>query len=340
MKIELNTNKKLNSAEQAKLWATYMGNSMASCVLSHMLHHVEDQEIKKVVENALILTEQFVQGVKDLFIQEHYPLPIGFTQDDVNVRAPRLFADEFYLYYLRYTSKAALSIYGIALPLMTRPDIRVFFTQCLNSTTKLINQVNEMLSKKGFVAEAPYIPYPSQVDFIKKQSYLNGFLGDVRPLQALEITHLFDNIENNAISKCILIGFSQVAQLDQAKSFFLRGKQIAAKHYDICSKMLEKENLSSPSILDPLVTTSTIPPFSDKLMLAHKLDMFSMRIRGYGNALAFSARHDVTAAYGRLLLEVGNYVEDGANILIDHGWLEQPPQAADREALASVGRHE
>jgi hypothetical protein len=33
---------------------------------------------------------------------------------------------------------------------------------------------------------------------------------------------------------------------------------------------------------------------------------------------------------------VGDYVEDGANILIDHGWMEQPPQAVDREALAKV----
>lgn len=328
------TNKTLNSAEQGKLWATYMGNSLATCVLSYMLHHVEDREIKKVVEDALSLAEQFINKIKDILTRENYPIPIGFTEEDVNVQAPRLFADEFYLHYLRYTSKAALSIYGIALPLMVRPDLRAFFTQCLDTTAKLINQVNETLINKGFMTEASYIPYPDHVEFIKKQSYLNGFFGDVRPLQALEITHLFDNIENNATSKAILIGFSQVAQSPQVKSFFLKGKEIAAKHYTVFGNMLQRENLASPPIFDPLVTTSTMSPFSDKLMMAHKLDMFSMRVRSYGNALAFSARHDAAAEYGRFILEVGNYVEDGANILIDHGWLEQPPQAADRKALA------
>jgi hypothetical protein len=330
------TNKNLTSAEQGKLWATYMGNTMAVCVLSYMRHHVEDKEIQKVVENALSLAEQFVKAVKEIFIRENYPIPKGFTEEDVNERAPRLFNDEFYLHYLKYTSKAGISIYGIAVSLMTRSDIRAFFTQCVDSTIKLINQVNELLIKKGFMAEPAYTPYPSKVDFIKKQSYLNGFFGDVRPLQALEITHLHDNLENNAISKAVLIGFSQVAQLDQVKAYFLRGKEITAKHYDILSKVLQKEELPSPPILDPLVTTSTFPPFSDKLMMAHKVDMFSMRTRTYGNALAFCARHDVAAKYGRLLLQVGDYVEDGANILIDHGWMEQPPQAVDREALAKV----
>lgn len=59
-----------------------------------------------------------------------------------------------------------------------------------------------------------------------------------------------------------------------------------------------------------------------------------MRLRTYGNALAFSPRHDIAANYARLAAEVGNYSEDGANILIDMGWMEQPPQAADRERLA------
>ncbi len=37
---------KLNSAEMGKLWATYMGNSMSTCILSYFLQHVEDKDIK------------------------------------------------------------------------------------------------------------------------------------------------------------------------------------------------------------------------------------------------------------------------------------------------------
>lgn len=48
-----NTNEKLTSAEIGKLWATYTGNTLFTCVLSYYLKHVEDKDIKKVVENAL-----------------------------------------------------------------------------------------------------------------------------------------------------------------------------------------------------------------------------------------------------------------------------------------------
>jgi spore coat protein CotF len=327
--------KKLNAAEQGKLWATYMGNSMASPILHYMLSHVHDQEIAKIVKYALSLAQKYMKDIQDIYDRESYPLPAGFTDDDVNLQAPRLFADELYLHYLKYVGKGGLNIYSIAVTLMTRPDVRDFFLECLNQSARLITRVNEIMIKKGIATPAPVIPYPNQIDFIKKRSYLSGFFGEIRPLHSLEITHLYDNVENNAISKAILIGFSQVAQTEVARSYFLKGKTIAGKHYDIFEKLLREEDLSSSPVLDPLVTTSTIPPFSDKLMIAHKVDMFSMRVRTYGNALAFAARRDLAAKYAGLMLEVGKYAEEGAKVLIDHGWMEQPPQAVSREVLAN-----
>ena len=120
---------------------------------------------------------RFLENIKEIFIQENFPIPIGFTDEDVNLDAPRLFSDEFYLHYLKYTGKAGMSIYSIAIPIMTREDIRDFFINALNSTVNLITEVNELLMAKGFYIKPPQIPTPEKVDFIKKQNYLNGFLG-------------------------------------------------------------------------------------------------------------------------------------------------------------------
>ena len=98
---------------------------------------------------------------------------------------------------------------------------------------------------------------------------------------------------------------------------------------------LALENLPSPSLLDHLVTASTFSPFSDKIMLFHKVDMFSMRIRAFGNSLAVSARRDLALMYLKTLADISLFVDDGANILIDNGWMEQIPEAIDRENLAS-----
>ncbi|WP_404451879.1 DUF3231 family protein [Virgibacillus necropolis] len=307
---------------------------MAECVLSYYLQHVNNQDIKIVVEKALHLSEKIVKNIKEIFIQENFPLPIGFTDEDVNLGAPRLFSDEFYLHYLKYTSKAGMSIYSIAIPLMTRKDIRDFFIDTFNLTVDLINEVNDLLMVKGFNMKPPQIPTPEKVDFINKQDYLSGFFGDNRPPHALEIAHLYDNIENNVTSKGLLIGFSQVAKTNKVQKYFLRGKELTNKHIKACSQQLNKDNLPSPPLLDDQISTSTFSPFSDKLMLWHKIDMFSMKIRSYANASSLNGRRDIGAMYARLLANNALYVEDGANIMIEHGWMEQPPGATDRTGIA------
>lgn len=83
------------------------------------------------------------------------------------------------------------------------------------------------------------------------------------------------------------------------------------------------------------MTTSTFSPFSDKLMLFHKMDMFSMKMRAFGNSVAVNGRHDIGLLYTKSFMKVGAFVEDAAKIMIEKGWMEQPPKAADRGKLAS-----
>jgi hypothetical protein len=53
----------------------------------------------------------------------------------------------------------------------------------------------------------------------------------------------------------------------------------------------------------------------------------------YGASMGASQRRDLGSHYTRLTAEIMQYAEDGANILIDNAWLEQPPTSADRDAL-------
>jgi hypothetical protein len=56
----------------------------------------------------------------------------------------------------------------------------------------------------------------------------------------------------------------------------------------------------------------------------------------YGTALSVSARRDLALKYVMLTAEIAKYAEDGANLMIDHGWLEEPPKASDRRALTKA----
>ncbi|MFD2445063.1 DUF3231 family protein [Bacillus sp. CGMCC 1.16607] len=328
---ELDELQPLSSIEMAKLWATYMGNSMSTQILTYFLQHCEDGYIKTIVENSLILSKDFMQRVEAIFKKDNFPIPAGFTQNDVNLGAPRLYEDEFYPQYIKYAAKAGLSLYAIAMPLVMREDIREFFVYANQCTTILLGQINNVLFEGKYISKPPIIPIPERPDFINKQSYLNGWFGDVRPLHAMEITHLYDNIENNRTSKALLLGFYQTVKDEKIKALFKRGLDMSDKAVNQLVEKLHKENLPSPSFIDHLVTTSTYPPFSDKIMLFHKVDMFCMKIRSFGNSLAVNGRRDVSALYLRTMTNVGLFVDDGANILIDKGWMETPPLAPDRE---------
>lgn len=326
---------KFTSVEMGKLWATYEGNSLSNVIIKHFLQHVEDEDIKTLLENALSLTEDFMEKIKEFLEKENFPLPLGYTEKDFHSEAPSLFEDEFYVHYLKYAAKAGLSIYAIALPLVMRLDIREFFIQCGMVTTELLGQINGLLMAKGFIIKPPVLPTPEKVDFIENKSYLDGFGHKLRPLHALEVTHLYDNIENNVTSKALLIGFSQVARTQQVRDFFIKGIELTDKMVEQLKTKLHKENLPSPALLDHLVTDSTTSPFSDKLMLSHKADMFAMKVRSMGNSMAVNGRKDIGLLYGKALMNVALYAEDAAEILIEHGWMEQPPHAADRNKLAS-----
>jgi hypothetical protein len=91
------------------------------------------------------------------------------------------------------------------------------------------------------------------------------------------------------------------------------------------TKKLVQAHLPPPSIIDHLVYSTNSYPFSDKIMVFHKIDMFSMKIREYANGASVNGRRDIGALYAKCQLDVSLYVEDGAEILIKHGWMEQPP---------------
>jgi hypothetical protein len=110
--METKHNIRLTSAEISNLWATYVNNTMSRCVFSYFLSKVEDTEIRSVVQYALDVSKKCIDGVSNIFKEENYPIPIGFSDSDVNLDAPRLYADDLFLNYVDQMAKAGFIAYG------------------------------------------------------------------------------------------------------------------------------------------------------------------------------------------------------------------------------------
>lgn len=324
------------STEIANVWSSYMNDSMAVCVLQHFLDKTEDAEVRSVLEYALQLAQKHMQTVTNLLHQEQAAIPQGFTDRDAAIKAPRLFTDIFYLYYIQNMGKIGMTVYSLALAHSFRQDIVAFYTECLESSAELFNRASRIMLSKGVMVRPPFIPLPKQTAFVQKQSFFTGWFGERRPLHAIEIANLYINMQRNILGASLLTGFSQTAQSTEVREFMVRGKKIAAKHSEIFGSVLTESELPASNTWSIQPTESTEPPFSDKLMMYHTVSLIASGIGHYGTGLATSTRRDLSTHYTRLTAEIVSYAEDGANIMINNGWMEEPPLAANRRELSQV----
>jgi len=330
-----NDKEELNSAEIANLWSQYFNDSLSICILTHSIKVSKDEEIKELLEFARSIAQSHISKIADFFAKEKFPIPKGFTlEDDVNLNAPPLFTDTFMLVYMHVMTLLGLTGYAGAVATSARADQRTYFMRCNSESMELYEKCANLMLNKGIYSKPPRINKPDQIDFVENQRYLTGWFGKKRPLNALEISGVSFNMVKVIVKVVLEIGFGQVCQQEEVQKYFQRGKNICEKQFGILSSILTKDELASPASYVSEVTNSTVSPFSDKLMLNHIVTLISAAVGYYGAAVSVSQRRDLAFEYTRMMTEVGLYAEDGAQLLIKYGWLEQPPLAADRETLA------
>ena len=326
-------NIKLTSGEIAELFNTYLNNSASIWVLSYLVEKAKDPDIKSVIAISLETSKGIVEQISTIFKSINHPIPKGFSAEDVNINAKYLFSDKFMLTFIRYMARFGLVNYSEARASCTRSDVRTFFNVTIQSTLELLEMSDNILLNKGLYIKEPAIPIPDRIDFVHKQSFMNGFFGEQRPLNASEINRLYFNFNRNSLGKAFLIGLCQTTKNIELKEFFIRGKNIAEKHMDSICSFLQKEELPIPESLDSEVTDSTETIFSDKLVTFFVVALITMGLGTNGISLSRIMRRDISLAITRFMAEIALYSEDGANILIDKGWLERIPEAADRKEL-------
>jgi len=83
LNIQDKTKIHLTAPEMACLWTQYVNDSLAVCVQSYFLEKVEDEEVRPMIEWTLDTAEENISIMQELFEKEDFPLPIGFTEQDV-----------------------------------------------------------------------------------------------------------------------------------------------------------------------------------------------------------------------------------------------------------------
>lgn len=326
----------LTSSEIGALWTGYMNDSMSKVILGFMLRHIDDSDIKPVVQHAYDLSSGHLEKLVPIFESEQYAVPNGFTEEDANMNAPWLFTDTFCLTYVNHMAKVGMLAYSGFVSMSYKKAVRYYFIQALNETAELYDQSLEIALNKGVNQRHPYIEVPKETDYVDSKKYLSGLnpFSNKRPLNAVEISHLYMNVMTNVIGTKLCLAFAQTSPKKDVQDFMLRGKNISQKHIKILVDTMMKDHIGAPNSPDVAISDSTTKTFSDKLMMFHMSLIMSAGIGNYATAAAASQRSDLNINYERLSLEVGKLAKSGADIMIKHNWLEQPPGTVDRKKLA------
>lgn len=324
----------LSSTEIAGLWATYLNDSLSICITNHFLQHSNNEDVTPLIKLTLDLSRKHIEEIKNIFEKENIPIPKGFTNEDIDLSAPPLFFDLFPVSYVYGMSRIGLMTYGIQISNVAREDIRTFFTKCLTSTLELFNKTVNFMLSKGIYDRPPMIPYPDKVEFIKeKETFLSKWLEKKRPLNVLELSEMFFNIERNYFGLILLTGFIQVVKDEKIKIFLIKGKKLALKQINFLNHTLINEDLFGTIMVNSEVTTSTQSPFSEKLIMNLITTLNTQGITYIGHALSISSRTDLASEYLQLIPEILQYGKEGIDILLERGWMEEPPHAPNRKEL-------
>jgi hypothetical protein len=318
----------LTSSELGVLWTTYQQKTMSLRMLEHFIKHADDVQAKAILENLYNDISPYPDKIKDMFQQEGAAVPIGFTQEDVNLEAPKLYENGFDITLIRMVKEISMGMHTLNITMSYREDVIELFQQLTAITQKHFANCTNYLLEKGLLCRAPFVPMPKSVVFIKDTSYLGGLLPltKTRHLNTVEVANLYHGVEANVSGIIMIDGFAQVAQEKDTRAFFERGSKIGKDIVHDLSDLMLKSKLQVPVAACGNVTDSTIPPFSDKLMM-YCVSLFCSFSVGSGSiGTAFSLRNDLPAKMVAIMEDIFSYAHDGAKIMIKHGWMEEPPQ--------------
>ncbi|MGG1690967.1 DUF3231 family protein [Heyndrickxia ginsengihumi] len=330
-KAEKNT---LTAAELSALWLQYLGDSMAICVYKYFLNIVEDEEIKSILELSLQLSEGHIAKITEFLESENYQIPLGFTEKDVNLNAPRLFTDSFLLFYSYIMAIHGLTAYSLAITNSERQDIQNYFYECLVTSKDLFQKIVNLAKNQPFYSSVPTIPSSHEVEFVDSTGIISNLFGDKRPLNSSEISNLFFNSKKTGFVRSLSLAFSQVAELEEVRKFMVKNVELSGKDAESFNTILQQDHLPIPESWDAEITDSKVSPFSDKLMVFHAAFLVNAALSYYGASIGASLRSDIILNYEKVLNHAMHAGSTCYKIMVKYGWLEKQPEAIDRKSLA------
>jgi hypothetical protein len=325
----------LSVSEIGTIWQTYQEKTLIMRFLEYFIEKSDEQESRNILGGLWQELNFYVKEMEELFSDQGMVKPEGFTSADVNLEAPKLYDNGFDIMFLRVLKEVSMGLYTLNMNMTYNKKVLSIYEGLTTVTQKIYKLSTFYLLEKGILSLPPKVTMPKNIEYIQSKKYKDGFrlTGDKRALNNLEIGILHHNMEANNIGMQLITGFAQCAQNKEAKKYFLKGKELAKKQIKMMEEILLEGDVQFSATSGATVTTSTVPPFSDKLMMHCIYILNGFSLVGSGTGAFFSLRNDIAMKSMILAKDIYFYAQEGIKIKIKNGWFEEPPQMEDRPGL-------
>jgi hypothetical protein len=335
MKMTTEARVQITSSEVGTLWKIYMELSEEILVHDFFNDKTIDNEAKNIITSYITEGSNIKNEIANIFNNEGAVIPIGFNSEDILKDAPTLFDDIFHIMFLRQMMKLNLGFDAVYTAISYKKEVQNILKLHYDVTFKYYTMTTEYLLKKGVFAKPPNVTMPKQVEFVEDKSYMSGFnpFSQKRTLNTIEVGYIYESLEFNVFFMKLLTGFAQVAKDSAVKKYFLEGMEIGKKNIDKLSSALLQSNIQPSCTWAGMITESTIPPFSDKLMM-YIVNMLSTTPLSYSAlGTSYSFRNDLPLLLAVIAKSLFTFAKEGGKLMIEHKWMEEPPQMEDRNQL-------
>lgn len=319
---------KMSSSEIGALWMTYHKKTMILRILEYFIEKSDDKKAKGLMTGLRESLHQKVVEIKKMFENEGAALPIGFTEEDLHLEAPKLWDNGFDIMFCRALKEISMGMYVLHMTISYREDTIKLYKQLTELTQTYYDHFTQYLLERNLLSRPNFTNMPKSADYIHSKDYMKGtnLLGHKRSINTVEYGILYHIIETNITGMQLMKGFAQCSKDEDAQKYFLKGQNLSKDILIKTGEILQENNIQPPATPGGTVTNSTAAPFSDKLMMfcTYLLGGFSIGSSGFSSA--FNLRNDVAAKSAVFAKDIYAYTMEGAKLMIEKGWFEEPPK--------------
>ena len=316
----------LTSGEYGIVWQAYMDKVLFQQLFTCFAHSTIEPQAKRILEEYTSQNTRLVDALKLILQKEQMSVPLAFTSEDIDLNAPKLFDDLFHIAFLRLMAKTTLGSNAFNLSMSYREDVRGYFSNALKFSDAIYNTCTKYIKALGILPHPPYMAAPKGTQFVQESKFLKGVLtGNKRPLSAMEVSFLFSVIKANNVGVTMMKGFAQVAKDKQVAEYFTRGEQLAQSIADDITEVMMQNNVYPRLPWSFTLSDSKTAQFSDKFMMGVSEVLTGLGIAGKAANASTGMRSDLVLKMGMSTVKVLNFGSDGLKLMIDRGWLEEPP---------------